>query len=352
MTGETQPGRCTNPGQPPAGQSSRTKYLLLFTSRADSHRSAGPVLRSLLRGAAGSSARGAGGGRGHRRQVTAIRRLGRLSAPLPALPARRSSLRGGPSPPALRAGHRDPRPPPRGAGRPCPPRAAPPGHGQPLSTRAAASHLSPREAAGAAPGCPSSCGPGGPPVTPAPSLARTPSCRGYSIVTAAARRRGGGGRSSAHFRPAGAALGAAGAAGGKWCAPPASASGPAAAMAGYLTPRFRRIRSQSELQPRRGSGRRRGGRRASSSSLRCSSFSPAEPEGSGAERAARGRRLPIVAPRLPVPREGAAGRTGLGRLGSWTAGRGASSGRTPAAQLTGDAAVRAGLRVSPGGRRG
>ncbi|KAM4782596.1 DEP domain-containing protein 4 isoform 3-T3 [Cyanocitta cristata] len=28
-------------------------------------------------------------------------------------------------------------------------------------------------------------------------------------------------------------------------------------MAGYLTPRFRRIRSQSELQPRRGSGRRR-----------------------------------------------------------------------------------------------
>lgn len=52
-------------------------------------------------------------------------------------------------------------------------------------------------------------------------------------------------------------------------------------MAGYLTPRFRRIRSQSELQPRRGSGRRRGGRRVSSPSLRCSSFSLAVSEGPG-----------------------------------------------------------------------
>lgn len=35
-------------------------------------------------------------------------------------------------------------------------------------------------------------GPAGPPVTPAPSLARAPSCRGYSIATAAASAAGRG----------------------------------------------------------------------------------------------------------------------------------------------------------------
>lgn len=184
---------------------------MLFTARADSHRSApqGRCLRSLLRGAAGAARRGAGGGCGHGRQVTRDppARAAPRSPPGPARATIEPPVRPFPSSPQHWApGTRDHRP--QGAGRPCPPRAASPGHGQPLSTRAAASHLSPREAAGAAPGCPSPCGPGGPPVTPAPSLARAPSCRGYSIATAAASaarrgrpelgslptRRGGAGR--------------------------------------------------------------------------------------------------------------------------------------------------------------
>lgn len=122
----------TNPGQPPAGQFSGMKYLLLFPVRADSHRSApqGRCLRSC------SAGQPAAARRGRPQAAGAPRSAGSGSSEPPARPF--------PSSPQRRAPgtweHR-----PRGDGRPCPPRAEPPGHGQPLSTRAAASHLSPRK---------------------------------------------------------------------------------------------------------------------------------------------------------------------------------------------------------------
>lgn len=328
----TQTVRCTNRGQPPAGQSSRTKYSLLLTARAEPHRSApqGRCLRSPLR--RGRAATGGG--------WPAIRRLGQLSLS-PYGPARHrasgAALPVQPSAPAPAI--RDHRP--REAGRPCPPRAAPPGHGQPLSTRAAASHLSPREAVGTAPGCPSPCGPGGPPVTPAPSLARPPSCRGYSIATAAAwaagrrrpelgslpTRRGGAGRGRGR-RAGSDALRR---------LPPAARPRPWRGIwlrvSGGSAARASCIRGG-------GAGGAEVGEERHPRLCAAGGFSPAVAEGPGS--GAGCGRLPRVCIGRPVLREGpVAGRTRLGRLGSWAGVRGASSGRTPGAELVGSAAGRA-----------
>lgn len=150
----------------------------------------GPVAAlTAPRGSREGARQGAGGGRGQGRAAASgvcgqvIRdppaRAAHRPPPGPAHatiapPGRPPS----PPPPRYRApGTRDrpPQPPRSQRALPAPrsgtrPRAAPPAPGR----GGRASYLSPREAAGSAPGCPSLCGPGGPPVTPAPSLAPAP----------------------------------------------------------------------------------------------------------------------------------------------------------------------------------
>lgn len=87
----------------------------------------------------------------------------------------------------------------------------------------------------------------------------------------------------------------------------------AAAMAVYLTPRFRRLRSQSELEPRRGSGRRRrrGEGRGPAAAASSAGLRVSPGRGAGSEGPARARPLAGCL-RLPVAREGplAGGREG------------------------------------------
>ncbi|KAM6211080.1 DEP domain-containing protein 4 [Sarcoramphus papa] len=88
-------------------------------------------------------------------------------------------------------------------------------------------------------------------------------------------------------------------------------------MAVYLTPRFRRLRSQSELDPRRGSGRRRGGGRESSPPLRCF-FSRSACEAGGGSAPRREAERPLRGRRVPARRTGACGCRCRGR-GPWPA---------------------------------
>lgn len=129
------------------------------------------------------------------------------------------ALQGGPLPRRPSApGSRDAGPPsvPRRSrwALPAPRSGARPRATAPAPERGVRSYLSPQEPAGAAPGRPSPCGPGGPPVTPAPSLVPAPDRPRPAPVTPW-RQREGGGRRAPHFRPGEAAAGRRPAEGGK-----------------------------------------------------------------------------------------------------------------------------------------